>query len=80
MRGQILETPGPQGDGLVLGEDGKRYRFSLAAWRAPTRPLPGISVDFVVRDGFADELYPLPLRAAQPLLPRRQPPRRTVRY
>lgn len=57
MRGQVLQADA--GGGLVLGEDGNRYRFATGEWKGSTPPAPGAPVDFLVDGGSAREVFQL---------------------
>lgn len=59
MQGRILEVDPVRG-GLILGNDGNRYGFQPADWRAATPPAAGIGVDFVAAETMAREIFPLP--------------------
>src|SRR5437868_6729805 len=66
MQGQILQIGGPGGNGLILGDDGNRYAFSLAEWKVAKPPAAGMTVDYLPSGGFAREIYPLPGMGAPP--------------
>lgn len=46
MRGEILDITG-YGDGLISGDDGRRYAFDRTQTRASDALVPGMRVDFV---------------------------------
>jgi TM2 domain-containing membrane protein YozV len=60
MRGQILGVDVRTGDGLVVGEDGRRYRFAPADWADRGEPAKGLHVDFEANADRALSVYPLP--------------------
>jgi len=66
MQGQILQVGGADGNGLILGDDGNRYTFSLAEWKVASPPAAGMTVDYVPSGTFAREIYPVPGMGAQP--------------
>jgi hypothetical protein len=57
MKGQILGFDG--NTGAINGEDGQRYRFVAESWKDERPPQPREQVDFVARDGLAEDIYPL---------------------
>ncbi|WP_344692769.1 TM2 domain-containing protein [Sphingomonas cynarae] len=63
------------GDGLVAGDDGRRYTFQPADWASRGEPAIGIEVDFDADDRRALSIYPIPVAtppvAAQPASPLR---------
>lgn len=60
MKGKILGFDVTAANGAINGEDGKRYKFNSAQWKAPRPPKPGEDVDFEISpDGMAAEIYPL---------------------
>lgn len=63
MRGQVLSAE-PAGGGMIAGSDGKRYGFGPSDWRGPVAPEAGAEVDFISGDGVAQDIFPLPGRAA----------------
>lgn len=61
MQGRILEIDSMGAGGLILGNDGNRYAFVIAEWRAADRPYAGATVDFVVGpNSTAGQIFPLP--------------------
>ena len=66
MQGQILQVGGADGSGLILGDDGNRYAFSLAEWKVANPPVAGMTVDYLASGSFAREIYPVPGIGAQP--------------
>ena len=58
MKGTILDFSIPESAGVVSGDDGNRYRFAGADWKATgAMPRAGARVDFVAADGVASEVY-----------------------
>lgn len=62
MRGYILAVPEADAPGAISGDDGQRYRFSSADLNSNSTRA-GHAVDFIVVDGEAREIYPVPGRA-----------------
>ncbi|GGB17676.1 hypothetical protein GCM10011380_04010 [Sphingomonas metalli] len=60
MRGQVLGVDVRTGEGMVAGEDGRRYRFSAGDWATRGEPAVGMAVDFEERDDRALSVFPLP--------------------
>ena len=57
MKGQLLAFTVQQSEGYISGEDGNRYKFSAAEWKHPSAPTVGQTVDFVVANGIATEVF-----------------------
>lgn len=57
MKGAILEFSVQKSEGLITGDDDKRYRFAAAEWRATESPTRGMRVDFDAQDGVATVIY-----------------------
>ncbi|HEV7660451.1 MAG TPA: hypothetical protein VGO55_11460 [Allosphingosinicella sp.] len=55
MRGTVLGFADEKG--VIVTEDDRRFGFTRANWRDEQQPLRGAVVDFVERDGGADEIY-----------------------
>ncbi|WP_066723735.1 hypothetical protein [Sphingomonas pituitosa] len=55
MKGQILGVE--SGSGIILGEDGQRYRFTPLDWKDVQPPAAQDQVDFVALSGQATEIY-----------------------
>ncbi|MEA3014030.1 MAG: hypothetical protein QOD42_2575 [Sphingomonadales bacterium] len=55
MRGTVLGFADERG--VIVTEDDRRFGFTKANWRDEQPPLRGAVVDFVERDGGADEIY-----------------------
>ena len=68
MRGQVLGVDVRTGDGVVAGEDGRRYRFAPADWADRGEPARGLQVDFEASDDRALSILPVP--GATPVAPR----------
>lgn len=57
MEGMILGFDRAKGEGVVRGDDGRRYRFSRESWRSEREPMEGQGVDFVPEGDEAREVY-----------------------
>ena len=55
MKGQILAFEDEKG--IILGEDEKRYQFTLNEWKEKIPPFKGAKVDFEPKDNEAKEIY-----------------------
>ena len=77
MRGHILGYSTETGEGLVSGDDGRRYRFTREAWPAPGSAVAGQHVDFEPQADEAVNIYPIPT-AAVPVTPVRRKSRTTA--
>lgn len=64
MRGQILGVDARTGDGLLSGEDGRRYRFTPTDWADRGEPAIGLTVDFEADDARALNIFPVPAPGA----------------
>lgn len=60
MRGQVLGVDTRTGDGIVAGEDGRRYSFRPDDWAARGEPAVGMMVDFETHERRALTLFPVP--------------------
>lgn len=60
MRGQILGVDRRTGEGLVAGDDGRRYAFRQADWAARGEPAVGLQVDFEAEQNRALSVFPVP--------------------
>lgn len=79
MQGQILHVEAGRRTGVILGNDGNRYNFSRADWKAAHPPLAGLDVDFIAVEGRATEIFRLPGAArVAPAAAALQPQRGTV--
>lgn len=59
MKGTVLGYDKEAGEGVIRGEDGRRYSFAGKEWKAERAPRGGIEVDFEACDGRAEAIYPL---------------------
>jgi TM2 domain-containing membrane protein YozV len=60
MRGQVLGVDTRTGDGMVAGEDGRRYAFSPKDWAHRGEPAIGMFVDFEANQNRALSIFPVP--------------------
>ena len=60
MRGQVLGVDTRTGDGMVAGDDGRRYAFRPADWAARGEPAVGMHVDFEIHENRALSIFPVP--------------------
>jgi TM2 domain-containing membrane protein YozV len=67
MRGQVLGVDTRTGDGMVSGDDGRRYAFRPADWAARGEPAVGMHVDFEVNENRALSIFPVPGMAPSPV-------------
>ena len=65
MRGEVISVDGASGDGLISGDDGVRYGFSVADLAGATARI-GDRVDFVSEGGSASQVVILPSAAPGP--------------
>ena len=57
MQGTILSFDVATNTGMIVSEDGNRYRFALADWRIADPPYKGVPVEFSLReDGQAKDI------------------------
>lgn len=66
MRGQVLGVDTRTGDGIVAGEDGRRYSFKPLDWAARGEPAVGMEVDFETHESRALSIFPVPGSAPPP--------------
>jgi TM2 domain-containing membrane protein YozV len=68
MRGQVLGVDTRKGEGIVAGDDGRRYAFKPDDWAHKGEPAVGMYVDFETHENRALSLFPVPgtLPAAAP--------------
>ena len=66
MRGQVLKADTADGLGIILGDDGQRYRFSQAQVRDESRLAQGHVVDFIGMGDEARDIYMLKAAADTP--------------
>ncbi len=60
MRGQVLGVDKRTGDGMVAGEDGRRYSFTPTDWAHRGEPAIGMFVDFETEQNRALSIFPVP--------------------
>ncbi|PSJ39475.1 TM2 domain-containing protein [Allosphingosinicella deserti] len=60
MRGQVLGVDTRTGDGIVLGDDGRRYTFRPRDWADRGEPAVGLQVDFETDQSRALSIFPVP--------------------
>ncbi|MFZ1742704.1 MAG: NINE protein [Pontixanthobacter sp.] len=60
MKGQVLAYDALKAEGIISGEDGKRYGFAGSEWNGTTvTPRSGIHVDFTTDADRANQIFPL---------------------
>lgn len=57
MKGKILDFNATTSQGVIAGEDGKRYNFDAAEWKSEGFAGAGLAVDFVAEGDAAKQLY-----------------------
>lgn len=57
MKGKVLFFDQANYTGTISGEDGNRYQFVKADWKAPASPTEGTEVDFSPKDGNAIDIF-----------------------
>ena len=67
MRGQVLGVDTRTGDGIVTGEDGRRYSFKPLDWAARGEPAVGMEVDFETHESRALSIFPVPGASPPPV-------------
>ena len=60
MRGQVLGVDVRTGDGVLTGDDGRRYSFTPADWAHRGEPAIGMYVDFEPEQNHALSIFPVP--------------------
>jgi TM2 domain-containing membrane protein YozV len=60
MRGHVLGVDTRTGDGMITGDDGKRYSFRPPDWAHRGEPAVGLYVDFEAADSRALSIFPVP--------------------
>jgi TM2 domain-containing membrane protein YozV len=60
MRGQVLGVDLRTGDGIVTGDDGRRYSFKPRDWAYRGEPAVGMYVDFEPEESRALSIFPVP--------------------
>lgn len=73
MRGQVLGVDSRTGDGIVTGEDGRRYSFKPLDWAARGEPAIGMQVDFETHESRALSIFPVPGTSPPPVVASRPP-------
>lgn len=73
MRGQVLGVDTRTGDGVVTGDDGRRYAFRPADWAARGEPAVGMLVDFETVENRALSIFPVPGTSPPPAPAARDP-------
>jgi TM2 domain-containing membrane protein YozV len=68
MRGQVLGVDTRTGDGIVTGEDGRRYSFKPLDWAARGEPAVGMEVDFETHESRALSIFPVPGASPPPVV------------
>ena len=66
MRGHVLGVDTRTGDGMITGEDGKRYSFRPPDWAHRGEPAVGLYVDFEAAESRALSIFPVPGAANAP--------------
>ena len=61
MRGQVLGVDTRSGDGVITGDDGRRYRFRPKDWAHRGEPAIGMEVDFETEHDRATAIFPVPV-------------------
>ena len=69
MRGQVLGVDTRTGDGIVSGEDGRRYSFTPRDWAHRGEPAVGMHVDFETAESRALSIFPVPGTTPAPASP-----------
>lgn len=58
MQGTILEFNTTTNQGIISSSDSGRYSFTIHQWKSSnTKPKTGMSVDFIVSNNTATEIY-----------------------
>ena len=57
MKGKILGFDKESNEGIIVGEDGNRYKFSTEEWKEGTAIYKGIEVDFDIQDSKVVDIY-----------------------
>jgi TM2 domain-containing membrane protein YozV len=68
MRGQVLGVDTRTGDGIVTGQDGRRYAFRPADWAHKGEPAIGMEVDFETHENRALSIFPVPGTSPAPVV------------
>jgi len=78
MRGQVLGVDTRTGEGLVAGDDGRRYRFTPQDWAQRGEPAIGVKVDFEAEGDRALSVFPMPAAVGDRHVLAPPPPRAPV--
>lgn len=78
MRGQVLGVDQRTGEGLVAGDDGRRYRFTPEDWAQRGEPAIGLHVDFEAEGDRALSVFAMPAAGGVAALPTPPAPREPV--
>ena len=73
MRGQVLGVDTRTGDGMVAGDDGRRYSFRPADWADRGEPAVGMYVDFEIHENRALSIFPVPGAPPPPVVAPAEP-------
>jgi TM2 domain-containing membrane protein YozV len=73
MRGQVLGVDTRTGDGIVTGDDGRRYSFKPLDWADRGEPAVGMQVDFETHENRALSIFPVPGTSPPPAVARPAP-------
>ena len=57
MKGTVLHVDEQTGLGIVRSENDMRYTFKLSEWKSEESPVSGGTVDFVLQNNRATEIY-----------------------
>jgi TM2 domain-containing membrane protein YozV len=68
MRGLVLGVDTRTGDGIVTGDDGRRYAFRPADWAHKGEPAIGMQVDFEAHENRALSVFPVPGASPAPVV------------
>ena len=60
MRGHVLGVDTRTGDGMIAGDDGRRYSFRPPDWAHRGEPAVGLYVDFEASESRALSIFPVP--------------------
>jgi|GEM_PF-822654 hypothetical protein len=64
MKGKVLGYDAATGTGVINGDDGNRYKFSISDNKSPAPPKAGDEVDYVADAGAAKEIFIVAAAAA----------------
>jgi TM2 domain-containing membrane protein YozV len=73
MRGQVLGVDTRTGDGIVTGDDGRRYSFKPDDWAHRGEPAIGMIVDFETDETRALSIFPVPGTSPPPVVAQAAP-------